>query len=1271
MCHGRSTKRWTTAACAIVCAVLLGGATIAQAQELPDDGGAGDGSAGEEIQGPDDEADELESTSESVDDEVDGDDDEEIDEELEETEERLGLDSPALPDVDLEAPEDADPELEAQLESYRRAYERYAATIDHYQQAIDSLVQTEFARRRAEIDAAYDPQIRQALAVESEQRHEAVESLEQFLEQFPADPDYTPDAVFRLAILYDRLEEEEYQQGLEEWRQLNQAAREDDEVDAPPAPERKHDRSRALFEEIVNEWPDYRGIDLAYYFLFNLEWRDGNRPEARGLAQRLVNEAPDSRFVPEAHLIIGEYYFEEAEAEGRDNIRDRLKLARDGYEKAATEEGRQQMTETKYVQAVYSLAWSHYRLEHFPEALDAFRVTVEVIDDFARISGESRTALRDDSLSHMAHIMTMDWDLASDAVADYTLVERVEAYLDDGDDYEREVLELLGEQLMDLTRYDDAIVVYERILDQDPMHPDNPTLHRRLVVALAQSHRDEEAVAVRRELIDYYGEGSSWYEHQQRMGNEGAIREMEQIVRDYLLAAATSYHTQAEDARSEAAVRHDAELDQRAHELYEMAADSYQDFLRQFPNDPEIFQWNYQYADALYNSRRFDEAFEQYQRVRELDIPDNPFQENSARRAVMAIELAIQERIERGELSTPLDMGGDTADAAADAEAAVEQEREFDEDEVVEQIRVEGEEIPAVVMDWVTAMDRYVVLRLEADEQEHAGAIYAFHAADAFHTYEHYDESRRRFEWLVNEYSDHEVAYLAGLRILASFRNENDFEGLAEWAEELEGVIEGDQAEAIQSEVREYRLRASFQAGADMEDEGRLEEAAEQYAFLAREAPEHEQAPLALHNAARIYVQLNDRESAIEQYEKLFREYSDHDLSTRAVYRVAELSQDLFHYEKAVTHYRMFYDEFSGPTPSTLQEMDFDIEDRREESLFRTAHMNMYLQRYVAAAETAEEFFEAYPDSANSPDLLWQASEAWGEAGDEDQKLRVINQYINEYEEDSDHVERIFGAYREIAAHHGEGGDEQAEYREYEAIVERFDERWGGGEAQAPAGVREIVAESQFLLVERKLEEWDTIAIEGNLQQQQDRLRERLEQIEDLVNSYNEVTDFGRMKWILASYYRIGNIFHRMADALYAVEPPFEEGSMEYWDYRDAIDQEAWPLEDRSIEFYSVVVREARDNQVVNEWTRRAWESMHEQQEEVYPLYEDGHVPSSERIQESMSLMSYDEYQRRQERQDADDAQMTEGIETEVTEDEDAGDDIDPDVDPEDGEDDT
>lgn len=1223
MTMGQLIRRWGSGA--VVGLWLMSAAATAMADDQVDD--------------PDETAVEDDAEIETVDgDEVD----EAFDERQDET-----IDAPQLPEADLEAPEDADPEFEEQLENYRRAYERYATAIEQYQTAIENLVDTEFERRMAEIDAAYDPQIREAEVVERHQRDEAIESLEQFLEQYPADPDYTPDARFRLALLYERREDEEFAEAQREYFETLDEMDDDADFDEmPEAPRRSYDDSREQFEKLAARWPEYRSIDLVYYFLLNVEWEEGNHEQARDLAAELIRQAPDSEFVSDAWLIIGEYYFEFADKDGPEEIRDNLKLALEAFEEAGSETGRENLTDASYVRAVYSWAWAHYRLENFPEALAIFRDVVELIDQLATETGEQRTELRDDALVHLAEILSMDdWDMDDGEAVGYTVMDRVERYMSEGDDYEREVLVLLGEELFELTRYDDAVDVYEYVVEMDPLHPDNPDLHRQIVAALNRAFRDEEAVAVRREMIEHYGEGSAWYQHQQRMGNEAAIRDMEELVREYLLAAATTYHQQAQTMRNEGMIAEDSAMLEQARQTYDRAAESYKEFLRHFPNDPEIFQWNFQFAEALFYAERYPEAFEQYQVVRELDIPDNPYQERSAHRAIQAKEFVIQEKVERGEL-TAAALTGDASDEAEQAAAAVEEERALDDEEALEQVEVDAQPIPAIVEDYITSMDRYVVLGLENENEAYLGAIFAFRAANVFHDFEHYDESRTRFEWIVENYPDHEVGYAAGNRILESFRLENDFEGLAEWAHRLEGVIEGDQAEAVQEEVRQYRLMAMFNAAQDMLDEGRYEEAADEFNQMAREAPsDHELIPLALNNAAIAYERKGNREGAIDQYEKLFTEEPDHYLATRGVYQVALHSHQLFHFDKAVSHYDLFYDQFSGPTPPELEELNFDIEQNRERALVRSARMSMYLQRYQEAAEKSEQYFETYPDSANAEEMLWSATDAWEQAGETEEMVRVLDRYVDEFEADLDYTQELSDSERRIAIRtyeaemrmarlYDERGDEHLADRSYRDIVDRYEDEWMEVEPQAPIQIRQIAAEARFTLVERDFEEWDAIVIEGTEAQQERLLEEKIDGIEPLTSQYQEVMDFGSFDWNLAAFFRIANVMQRTAEALYAVPPPYEEGTDEYWMYQDELDRIAFPLEDEAVNRYEQAMDRARERGVTNEWTERIREALNVFDDDQYPIYEQERRPRAQRVDEGIPVLTYEEYEARQKRRD-------------------------------------
>ncbi len=368
----------------------------------------------------------------------------------------------------------------------------------------------------------------------------------------------------------------------------------------------------------------------------------------------------------------------------------------------------------------------------------------------------------------------------------------------------------------------------------------------------------------------------------------------------------------------------------------------------------------------------------------------------------------------------------------------------------------------------------------------------------------------------------------------------------------------------------------------------------------------------------------------------MFRNYPDDPLAARAVFRVAVNSEWLFDFDKSVRHYELFYEEFEGPTPEELEQLNFAIEENREESLLQAAQMNEYLQRYEDAARRFEEFVETYPESEFSADTLWAAADAWEKAGEDDEMIRVLDAYIDEYGGDREHGERIIRGHSRVAKLHEDQGRRDDADDRFETIVELVDE-WREADEELPPGeerIRELAAESRFILVERNFEEWDDITIEGTLAQQERRLEEKLDGVEQLQDEYEEVLEYRNLDWNLAAYYRIANLLHRTAEALYEVPNPFEEGSEEYWVYQDTLDDIAFPLEDTALERYKETIERARENEIANEWTEETLESLHEFEPDNYPFYEEERQPRPQLVEEGGPMLTYELYEELQERQD-------------------------------------
>ena len=200
----------------------------------------------------------------------------------------------------IRAPQDAPDGFQRELDSFQSAFKRYAGEIDDYQMTVDSIVDAEYRRKVAKINAFYDAKITGNEAIERQYRNDAIATFEEFLDKHPAEERYTPDAMFRLAELYFEkanddflIADEQYQEQLEQYEAGKIP-------DPPEEPRRDYTKTAETFERLITDWPDYRLLDGAYYLLAYTKLQMGEAAEARDLFAKLIVERPDSEFVPEA-----------------------------------------------------------------------------------------------------------------------------------------------------------------------------------------------------------------------------------------------------------------------------------------------------------------------------------------------------------------------------------------------------------------------------------------------------------------------------------------------------------------------------------------------------------------------------------------------------------------------------------------------------------------------------------------------------------------------------------------------------------------------------------------------------------------------------------------------------------------------------------------------------------------------------------------------------------------------------------------------------------
>ncbi len=1086
----------------------------------------------------------------------------------------------------IEVPEDASPEFKEAYTAYGEAVTRYAAEVKDFQATVGAVVEAEYKRKAAEINEKFDARIRAQEVVERRRRVDAIAAFESFLERYPREPRYSPDAKFRLAELYFEKANDDYLLADEQY-QVQMAAYEAGQVPDPPAePIRDYGKTMQTFESLIAEWPDYRLLDGAYYLLAYCHLQMGDDQKARALFAELIVRRPDSEFVPEAWIRIGEYHFEYNE----------LELAKQSYLEAM------KFPDSKFFdKALYKLAWTYYRQDNFDQAIKEFKRLVEYSDDLERRTGQSGSVLRAEAVQYIAiSLAEEDWNLDGVKDDDFGIM-RAKRYLPGEKPYEREVLSQLGEYLFENTRYADSVDVYRYMLAKYPFDRDNPESHEKIILAMLRDDNLDGAFEERGKLNSFYGPKSEWYAYQQKVGNAEAIRYSDNMVRDNLIQSATWYHSEAQKTRNEAQGREDQELMGSAMDKYAIAARGYRDFLQRYPNDKDFYQWNFYYAECLYYSGQYKPAFEQYRVVREMDVPNNQYQETAAFNAVKSLEFLIGNEIKNGKLPSKVLPNLEEA-----RETAKNQETARDEEEIErsDQKRVvSAEPIPPMVMDYITAMDRYVVLGLKNEEDKYLDAKFAFQAGKVFFDFKDYPTARKRFEWVINKYPDNEVAYLAGSLILETYRDENDFTGLAAAAEKLSNVIQGEQAEAIRQEVREFKLGALFKSAEQLFAEKKYEAAAEEYVRLLKEDPDTKYAAKALNNAAVAYENVKRYESAMKLYERVYKEHPKDPLAPYGLYRVAVNQERFFDFDEAVQSYELFYDKYERKDPAEVLAVvpDFDLTKKRGDALKSAAVLRENLQDYDGAAKGYEAYVAAYPSSKEASDVSWQAVLAWEKAGKKSKKTKAINNFISDYGSQSKNDARVLEGLMKIADDYEKANSRRNADKYYKRIISEYKARGQG--PGSPAAF--YAAKAQFMLAERQFEEWDRVKIRGNMKKQGKLLKQKIEGQKKLTVAYEDVWTYQSLEWTMASSYRIGSLYQGFARSLYEVPIPFSEESEQYDIYRTQLEDIAIPLEDEAIVRYEKTIAKAREAKIVNEWTKRTLEQLNTYKPADYPLFKE------------------------------------------------------------------
>ncbi|HVE13466.1 MAG TPA: tetratricopeptide repeat protein, partial [Elusimicrobiota bacterium] len=203
------------------------------------------------------------------------------------------------------------PEEQKQLDDLQEMLRAYEDESREFKHDVQLLVEKKYEEKRSDLAASYEKVIRDLEVGERKDRLDAIAQFEEFLQRYPDEPRYTPDVMFRLAELYYERSADDQAVAMRAYE--DQLKRMDPASSAAPPPEPAVDfrPSIALYRQLLERFPKFKFNDATTYLLGYCLEKQNDFEGAQQAYHDDIDDYPKSKFVTEAWVRIGEYYFDD------------------------------------------------------------------------------------------------------------------------------------------------------------------------------------------------------------------------------------------------------------------------------------------------------------------------------------------------------------------------------------------------------------------------------------------------------------------------------------------------------------------------------------------------------------------------------------------------------------------------------------------------------------------------------------------------------------------------------------------------------------------------------------------------------------------------------------------------------------------------------------------------------------------------------------------------------------------------------------------------
>lgn len=338
----------------------------------------------------------------------------------------------------------------------------------------------------------------------------------------------------------------------------------------------------------------------------------------------------------------------------------------------------------------------------------------------------------------------------------------------------------------------------------------------------------------------------------------------------------------------------------------------------------------------------------------------------------------------------------------------------------------------------------------------------------------------------------------------------------------------------------------------------------------------HERRASSIYKQAEMAVAAGDKQGAIDQFLRLGQVEPNASVRANAEYDAGALLLEVADFPAAITVFERFRQMYPK------HELVKGISEKLAFAYEQSQQWGQAAQEYAAISQTSTD-----PEFARA--TLQRAAEYQEKSGQKAVAINTWKDYVKRFPQPFEEAQEVRA---KIAQYYADQKDtrELSDWRK--AILDTYNKQ--GGE-KSPR-MKYLAAQSEFFFSEPLMDNFRQVQLKLPLNKT---LKTKRAAMQKALDAYEKINNYQVAEYTTAATHRIGEIYRILAKDLMNSERPKGLDADALDEYNVLLEEQAFPFEDKAIEFFSVNLSYIRDG-VYTEWIEKSVTSLRELQPARY-----------------------------------------------------------------------